>query len=200
MEKTLKLDELIAKVLINNTFNVITNVPGFGGTQVFDHLKKLSPTTSSLCLNEEASLSISTGAAIYGARSATLVKTHGLAKMANALCSTLSVGTNAANLIFAFDDTLGKSSDNIFDALKLIKGIEVPFVVLGKDPETEIMAAIIRSEKIKLPVVVYVDCEIINNSYPYKNEILPLIEFKFSKNPLQYVACPPLSKSLREIF
>jgi hypothetical protein len=116
--------QIIADTLINNQFEVITNVPGFGGTQVFEHIQKLAPPISSPCLNEEAAFSISTGAALYGSRAATLVKTHGLAKMANALCSTLSVGTNAANLIFAFDDTSGKSSDNIFNAKALIAGME----------------------------------------------------------------------------
>ena len=195
-----KLDLLVARALNNNGFNVITNVPGFGGTQVYNHLSNLAPQRASICLNEDAAVGISVGAAIFGSRAATLVKTHGLAKMANAVCSALSAGTNAANLVFAFDDTRGKSSDNIFDAKGLIKGMEVPFVVLQDAPESDILKAVRLSEKLRLPVVIYVDCERLGDVFPFSNVSTRFEGGPFVKNPLQFVACPMLAKSQREIF
>lgn len=195
-----RLDLLIAKALANNGVNVITNVPGFGGTQVYNHLSNIAPKCASICLNEEAAFSISVGAAVFGVRAAALVKTHGLAKMTNAICSALSVGTNAANLVFAFDDTSGKSSDNIFDAKGLIKGMEAPCVILQNDPESDILKAIQISEKLKLPVVIYIDCEKLGEEFPFSNASTRFEGGAFTKNPLQFVACPMLSKSQRGIL
>lgn len=196
----INLAGVIASTLTNHDFEVVTNVPGFGGTQVYDEVKKKKTRVASMCLNEEAAFSISTGASIYGARSALLVKTHGLTKMANALCSTLSVGANAANLVFAFDDTVGKSSDNIFDALGFIKGTEVPYVVMGEDPEHDIIKAIQISEQMQLSVVIYVDCETLNKLCPFIGTTSHYQGEKFSKRPLRFVACPPLSRMQRETF
>ncbi|MBF0104297.1 MAG: hypothetical protein HQM16_03110 [Deltaproteobacteria bacterium] len=234
-----QLNTVLATVLARNDFRVVTHVPGFGGTQVYDELTKLAPKTASICLNEEAAFSMATGAAIYGKRAATLVKTQGLTKMANALCSTLTVGNNAANLVIAFDDTAGKSSDNIFDAKGFIRGTESPYVIVGKDPQADVMRAIQLSEQLRLPVIVYVDCEKmdkfmsrnfkvdrarVHTSHDEETQPRPPRGFPsghqsqvsnlfrmvdqtsyyagecFKKDPVRYVACPPLSKLQREIF
>lgn len=198
-ETEIKLDALIAYALLENNFKVITHVPGFGGTQVFNHFEN-SKIKPKLCLNEEPAFSIATGASIYGSRAATLVKTHGLAKMSNAVCSTLSVGANAANLIFAFDDTTGKSSDNIFNAKKLILGLEIPFIEIATNPYQDIKDSIELSENLKLPVVVYVDCEKLGLSFNV--DVLQARNnfSSFKKKPLQYIACPPLSNLQLKVF
>ena len=195
-----ELYQIVADTLINNSFDVVTCVPGFGATQVFERILNTYPKLASQCFNEEAAFSVCTGASLFGARSACLVKTHGLAKMANAVCSTLSVGTNAANIIFAFDDSTGKSSDNIFDAKKLIEGLDAPFVIANDDIESSIDKAIEISERLKLPVIVYIDCEVLNKEYHYNSKKFKYSKTKFQKNPNQYVACPPLSKYQRAIF
>jgi TPP-dependent indolepyruvate ferredoxin oxidoreductase alpha subunit len=200
MMNTLELSAIIAETLLNQDFEVVSHVPGFGGTQVFERVTERAPSKGLFCLNEEAAFSISTGAAIFGSRSATLVKTQGLAKMANALCSTLSIGANGANLIFAFDDTAGKSSDNIFDAKVLIKGLEAPFLVLGQNAEESIIKATAWSESLRLPVIVYVDCENLKELQVFRGQIERRKRVDFKKDPTQYVACPPLSQFQRAVF
>lgn len=194
------MSQIIASSLINNDFDVVTHVPGFGGTQVFDEIAKKSPRMPTLCLNEEAAFSISTGASVYGKRAATLVKTHGLAKMANALCSTLSVGNNAANIVIAFDDTLGRSSDNIFDAKAFIAGTEAPYVIVGEDPESDIAKAVDLSEQLQLSVIVYVDCACLDKEFPLVMRTSLYTGSAFKKNPVRFVACPPLAQFQRANF
>jgi TPP-dependent indolepyruvate ferredoxin oxidoreductase alpha subunit len=196
----LKLDDLIAQTLVNHQFKIVINVPGYGGTQVFEKLTQSGCSNASIALNEEAAYSIAIGASLYGTRSAVLIKTHGLAKMMNALCSSLSTGTNYANLIFAFDDSAGKSSDNIFDAKKMIVGSECPFILLGNNPEDDINHAIELSEKLKLPVIILVDCEKMDEEHPFQNLHSEPQKLPFAKNPLQNVACPPLTKIQRKIL
>ena len=200
MRKQKELTELIASTLLKNGFKTITHVPGFGGTQVFNELNRKTGNNFPLSLNEEAAFSISIGSAIQGKRSATLIKTHGLTKMANALCSTLSIQSNAANLIFAFDDVEGKSSDNIFDSKRFIEGTEAPFVILGKNPEQEIGKAIDLSESLRLPVVIHVDCRNLGKNFEYNGDRTPQKKTKFKKNPLDYLACPPLTRFQRDRF
>jgi len=195
----LKLEDIITQSLIHHHFKTVVNVPGFGGTQVNEKLVQNESLNASIAFNEEAAYSITIGASIYGTRSATLVKTHGLAKMMNALCSSLSTGTNFANLIFAFDDSAGKSSDNIFDAKRMIEGSECPHIILGVEPEEDIVRAIELSEKTKLPVILLVDCEKMNEEYSYKKIQSEPPKLKLEKKPLQFVACPPLTKIQRKI-
>ena len=198
--KTLETYQIIAESLLSHDFAAITHVPGFGGTQVFNHLKSLNAKNASICLNEEAAFSIAVGASVFGGRSACLVKTHGLAKMANAICSTLSIQQNAANLVFAFDDTTGKSSDNIFGARSLIANLEAPYFILGENPEQTIIEAIELSETKRIPVLIYIDCEILHEKSSFIGLTAKTHPLKFSKDPIQYVACPPLSKLQRERF
>lgn len=195
-----QMSQVIASSLVNNDFDIVTHVPGFGGTQVFDEIAKISPKRPTLCLNEEAAFSISTGASVYGKRAATLVKTHGLVKMANALCSTLSVGNNAANIVIAFDDTSGRSSDNIFDAKAFIAGTEAPYIIVGEDPESDIAKAVDLSEQLQLSVIVYVDCAYLDKEFPLVMKTSLYTGGVFKKNPVRFVACPPLSKFQRDNF
>lgn len=133
--KTENLKSLIANSLQDFSFKIALNVPGYGGTEVFNLLHSMNCNINSqICLNEEAAFSLCTGASLYGSRTALLVKAHGLAKMGNALTTSMSIGTNAANLIFVFDDVEGKSSDNILNTLSLIQGMETPFVQLENCP------------------------------------------------------------------
>ncbi len=197
MKKT--LINIIAESLSQNEFHLF-NVPGYGGTDVLEIIKDKKEIKSFINLNEEAAFSISYGVSSNGKRSALLIKSQGFAKAANAITSSLSTETIAANLIFVFDDTAGKSSDNILRTKSLVKGTEAPYVQIGKDPGKEISDSIRLSEKAKLPVVVIVDCQKLMkefNSKVYKVSPKKIIN---SPNFLTRVACPILTRNQRDFL
>ena len=199
MSKILEVSlvEIISESLIINQFEAVFNVPGFGGSEVLENLKSKNKTKTFMNLNEEAAFSISYGVSSGGKRSALLIKSQGFAKAMNAVTSSLSTETAFANLIFVFDDTEGKSSDNILPTKKIVKSTEMPFIVLGKDPSEDIAKAIKISEKLKMPVAVIVDCKNLSSLFGNKIKKVPLKAVKPSSY-LERVACPILTKYQRE--
>ncbi|MDH4466501.1 MAG: thiamine pyrophosphate-dependent enzyme [Bacteriovoracaceae bacterium] len=200
--KTATLTELISDALECSDFKVALNVPGWGGTEVFAELNQSKNLIEHkfVCFNEEAAFSMTTGAALYGARSALLIKAHGLLKCANALTSTLSIGTTAAHLIFVFDDVYGKSSDNILNIRPVLAALEAPIVELTSNAFEEIQNAVQLSEKMKLPVIIYVDCDQIKNHFPYTlNTLAPHTE-KLERLPFHHLAAPIVTKFQREVL
>lgn len=199
MKNKKTLLEIIAMSLEANNFDSVFNVPGFGGTEVLDILQKNNKLKTFINLNEEAAFSISYGVSSNGKRSALLIKSQGFAKAANAITSSLSTETTSANIVFVFDDTQGKSSDNILSTTKLINGTETPLVKIGKSPSIDIGSAILLSEKLKLPVAILIDCKFLLKLYPSNiKKVTPkkLSRLKFSRR----VACPILTNYHREVL
>ena len=199
MKATKKLDliEVICKSLKSNSFETVFNVPGYGGSEVIKNLAQEKKIKTFINLNEEAAFSISYGVSSNGKRSALLIKSQGFAKAMNAITSSLSTETVSANLVFVFDDTEGKSSDNILPTKKIVESSEIPFVILGTDPSRDIASAIQRSEKLKLPFAIIVDCKKLKNYFSEKIQKIPL---KKTKIPCfsERLACPILTKYQRQ--
>ena len=191
------LVEIIAESLCANKFEAAFNVPGFGGSDVIDSLIKKDKLKTFINLNEEAAFSISYGVSSNGKRSALLIKSQGFAKALNAITSSLSTETASANLVFIFDDTEGKSSDNIIPTKKIVKSTEMPFIELGKNPGKDISNAIVLSEKLKIPVAIIIDCKNLNNSFSSKVSVAKIKPVKIS-GFTERVACPILTKYQRE--
>lgn len=191
------LIELISRTLIENNFEAIFNVPGFGGSEVTNDLIAKGHRKTFVNLNEEAAFSVAYGVSFCGKRSALLIKSQGFTKAMNALTSSLSTELRAANLVFVFDDTEGRSSDNILPTKAIIKGSEVPFVILNKDPSQEIAKAVSLSEKLKLPVAIYVDCKKLTAQYKLK---IKHVSQRKTKNThlMNRVACPILTNYQRK--
>jgi TPP-dependent indolepyruvate ferredoxin oxidoreductase alpha subunit len=195
----MKLDliEVISRTLELNSFEATFNVPGYGGTEVYDSLSRNRKIKTFINLNEEPAFSISYGVSSNGKRSALLIKSQGFTKAMNAITSSLSTDSVSANLIFVFDDTEGRSSDNILPTKKIVKSSEIPFQILGKNPSREIVLAIEKSEKLKLPVAIIVDCKKLKNEFEDKIE-------KAKKNKIKLpafterLACPVLTKYQRQ--
>lgn len=204
MSNKVTLTQLIAQFLRRQHFRVILNVPGWGGTEVFQTMQSDDQLPAPrLCFNEEAALSLATGASLYGARSALLIKAHGLLKAANALTSTLSTGVRAGQLIFVFDDVHGKSSDNILKIKPVMQSLEAPVIEVGlENPEEHLQQALKLSEKLELPVLIYVNCEHLDQEVPQSN--LKTNDFfsprPWQKNPFRYSAAPLVTAFQRSIF
>jgi TPP-dependent indolepyruvate ferredoxin oxidoreductase alpha subunit len=193
----ISLVEVISNALEFNEFEAVFNVPGFGGTDVLDVLQKRGKLKTFINLNEEAAFSISYGVSSNGKRSALLIKSQGFAKAMNAITSSLSTETVSSNLIFIFDDTEGKSSDNVLPTKNIVKSTEIPFLILGKEPSKDIAQAIRNSEKLKIPVAIIVDCKKLKDVF---NSKIEKVKQKKANTPtyLERLACPVLTGYQRE--
>lgn len=66
--------------MVDGGVSVVTNVPGAGGTEVFEAYRQLSASTGPVSFHEEVAFGIAHGASLAGERAAAIVKAHGLAK------------------------------------------------------------------------------------------------------------------------
>jgi TPP-dependent indolepyruvate ferredoxin oxidoreductase alpha subunit len=174
---------------------VVTNVPGFGGTQVLAEYLKIIRSVHPVSLHEEVAYSIAHGASLLGQRSATLVKAHGFAKAANAVIDSLSAGTTAGFVAMIFDDKLGKHSDSIFDVVALLRGLGVPHRVLqARHAYLDVLDAFRRSEELRLPVVLVVDADDLDQAAEYSPIRKRAPSPSYERDVSQHVVCPQLTQ------
>lgn len=119
--------EVIARSLIDLNVEVVTHVPGHGGTQSFDAFRSLSQRSPSISFHEEVAYTIAHGASLMGTRSCCLIKTHGFIKAMNSVVDSMSCGTTASFVTILFDDKTGKHSDNIFEIDPILYGCRIPY-------------------------------------------------------------------------
>jgi len=182
---------IIAQALKNASASVVTNVPGFGGTQVFEALRTISSETYLPSFHEEVAYSIAHGASLVGQRSATLIKAHGLAKAANSVVDSLSTGVMAGFVVLVFDDKQGKHSDSIFDVAAFLKGLAIP-CRSPKAPDLyhEVINAFERSEDLCLPVAVLIDCDDLSRTETYAPTQIQHSSYHYQRNVAHNVLCP----------
>ena len=193
--------QIIAQAIYDAGASVVTNVPGFGGTQVFDAFREISPRSHPNSFHEEAAYSIAHGASLVGQRSATVIKAHGLAKAANSVVDSLIAGTTAGFVIFIPDDKLGQHSDSIFDIAAFVRGLGIPYRKLQvQDIYRQVLDAFSRSEALQLPVVLLVDVDDIDQvgTYsPVQNSISPPT---YQRDVAQHVLCPLLAEYQHQVL
>jgi len=195
------LSPLIAQALIDARVSVCTHVPGYGGTETFRDYQKLVRRKVPYSFHEEVAYTITHAAGLVGARSACLIKTHGVAKAINSVLSSLSAGTRGGMVVFAFDDKQGSHSDNILNADALIRGTEMPFERIDlKDPYEHIHRAFERSESLGLPTCLIVDTAIIGREIPYQRRELTWQPPVFRSQPDANVVCPPRAPYQRAVL
>jgi len=187
-----------ARAIQDARAEIVTNVPGFGGTEIFAALCQTSSRSYPISFHEEVAFSIAHGASLVGKRSATLMKAHGVAKAANSIIDALSAGTTAGFVVFVFEDREGKHSDNIFDIAALFRGLKIPYRVptLGSIYR-EVLDAFNWSESMQLPVALLMNAgEIEENS-----EYIPVQRVKssirYKRDVTQHVLCPLLAEYQR---
>ena len=192
---------LIAQALVDGSASVVTNVPGFGGSQVFEAYCALASESCLPSFHEEVAYSIALGASLVGKRSATLLKAHGLAKAANSVVDSLSTGVRAGFVALVFDDKQGKHSDNIFDVAGLLEGLSIPF----QSPKAsglyhEVINAFERSENLGLPVAVLIDCDDLARTETYTPRRINCTSPSYHRNVAQNVLCPFLVEHQRAVL
>jgi TPP-dependent indolepyruvate ferredoxin oxidoreductase alpha subunit len=161
------LSEALATTLLDCAVSVVTHVPGYGATETFAAWNRIAPTPSPISFHEEPAFTIAHGAAVCGARSATLLKSHGLAKAANSAVDSLFAGTVAGFVSVIFDDATGAHSDCIFDVDALLRGIGIPFQRCNPGSATQALrAAFATSERLQLPVAIILDAADVHQEVP----------------------------------
>jgi TPP-dependent indolepyruvate ferredoxin oxidoreductase alpha subunit len=187
--------QVIAHAVDDAGATVVTNVPGFGGTQVLEEYLMIARSVHPVSLHEEVAYSIAHGAGLLGKRSATLVKAHGFAKATNAVLDSLSSGTTAGFVTLIFDDKLGKHSDSVFDVVAFLRGLRIPHRVLqARHAYLDVLDAFRRSEELRLPVVLVVDAEDLDEGaeyFPVRRRLPPPT---YEKDVSQHVVCPHLAQ------
>jgi len=192
---------IISQALNDASASVVTNVPGSGGSQVFE---AYSAIASAVCLpsfHEEVAYTIAHGASLVGQRSATLVKAHGLAKAANSVVDSLSTGVRAGFVVLVFDDKQGKHSDSIFDVAAFLKGLAIPFrSPKAHDLYHEVIDAFERSEDLCLPVAVLIDCDDLARTETYTPRRIKYTSQSYQRNVAHNVLCPFLVEYQRAVL
>ncbi len=192
---------IIAHAIGDAGASIVTNVPGFGGTQVFEALCEASSSAFLPSFHEEVAYSIAHGGSLVGQRSVTLIKAHGLAKAANSVVDSLSAGTTAGFVVLVFDDKLGKHSDSIFDVAALLQGLGIPYRTLQlQGMYREILDAFTRSEALQLPVALLVDTDDLDRVGTYVPVHGSTSSSSYQRDVLQHVVCPLLAGYQRQVL
>jgi TPP-dependent indolepyruvate ferredoxin oxidoreductase alpha subunit len=193
--------QVIAHAVDDAGTTVVTNVPGFGGTQVLAEYLRIVRSVHPVSLHEEVAYSIAHGAGLLGKRSATLVKAHGFAKAANAVVDSLSSGTTAGFVVMIFDDKLGKHSDSVFDVVALLRGLGIPHRVLqARHAYLDVMDAFRRSEELRLPVVLVVDADDLEQAAEYSPVRKKPPSPSYEKDVSQHVVSPHLAQYQHQVL
>lgn len=165
-------NEAIARAIINADTDLVTCVPGFGGTQIYEAWASLQQTEPIFSFHEEVAFASAFGAAICGKTSVMLTKVHGLAKAGNAVSDSLYMSINGAMLVLVFEDKTGHHSDNIMPAEPLVKGLQMPYLKANHNNAVSIInEAWQQSENIKNPVAVIFDADLVDQEIEFTNNI-----------------------------
>lgn len=183
--------DAIAKALISASAEIVTCVPGFGGTQVFNALQDHTGRPPLFSFHEEVAYAAAHGAAIAGSHSAMLCKVHGLAKAANAITDSLYMSFGGAMIVLVFEDKHGSHSDNILAAEPLLKGMRIPYLIPEKEELlSTVYAAFQKSETLKIPVAVLLDADVVNETIDFMECPFEYRKGKFERNLHDHLVVP----------
>lgn len=195
------LSHAIAQALIDLGVEVVTHVPGYGGSETFQAFNELSLRNNKFSFHEEAAYTIAHSAGICGKRSASLMKAHGLMKAANSVIDSLYSEITAGFVTIIFEDKSGKHSDNILEIVPILQGFPLRFVQSTASTIYEdVIKAFNESERLKLPVALLVDALEVKNetSFEQKSELKK--KFNYKRDIYQHVVHPMLSDYQYKVF
>jgi TPP-dependent indolepyruvate ferredoxin oxidoreductase alpha subunit len=196
-----RIDRAVAWALQDVGVRVVTHVPATSASAIFDAYNELMGATPCYAFNEEVAFTMAHGAALAGVRSATVIKSHGLAKAANSVIDSLTLGTTAGFVAVVLDDPNGRHSDNIFDLHDFLKGTGIPFKKAGSDTVyNDLVECFLWSEELNTPVALFVDSEQVSRETTCERRQLSPSGAKYQRDPLRHVLCPPLAAYQRKVL
>ncbi len=186
--------EAVAKALGDAGVGVVTSVPATGAWEVFAHFHRLKGGAAVPSLNEEPAFTMAHGAALTGTRSATILKSHGLAKAGNSVVDSLTSGTTAGFVVVVSYDSRGRHSDSIFPVIPFLEGIRIPFKnPIPENLYRETVDAFLWSESLGLPVALVLDVESLEREVGYTPLRVSPFGGAYARDPYRHVLCPPLT-------
>jgi TPP-dependent indolepyruvate ferredoxin oxidoreductase alpha subunit len=194
------VSDTIAFALQDLGVDIVTHVPGFGGSEVFESYKNVNSKNPPISFHEEVAYTICHGASIVGRRSACLIKAQGIAKAANSVVDSLYTSTNAGFVSFIFDDNVGSHSDNIMETENLLKGLSLPYIIA--DSVTiydDVVTAFHESEDLKLPLAIIINASEILSQVEFERQIYKK-NFAYNRDILQHVVHPLFAQYQYSIF
>jgi TPP-dependent indolepyruvate ferredoxin oxidoreductase alpha subunit len=193
--------EIVAGAIHDAGAGVVTHVPGFGASQVFDAFRRLSGDDCTISFHEEVAYTIAHGAALTGRRAATVIKAHGLAKAANSVVDSLAAGTTAGFLTIVADDRRGQHSDSILDVSALLDGLGLPhYAPQPRDAYNGVVSAFARSERQQLPVALVLDSEALAQSTAETPRLLSLPAAPvYRREVTRHLVCPVFADYQRRV-
>jgi TPP-dependent indolepyruvate ferredoxin oxidoreductase alpha subunit len=193
--------DAIAKGLVDLGVEVVTNVPGYGGSETFSSYRSQSMKNPPNSFNEEVAYSIAHGASIVGKRSALLTKAHGIAKAGNAILDSLYTELTAGFVTIIFEDKIGDHSDNIMEVEPILQGFYFPYE-LGKAETVynDVIKCFHESEKRKIPIALLVDAADINKEISFQPKLNAKTNFIYERDILKHVVSPLLSDYQSKVF
>lgn len=191
----------IAQALIDLGVEVVTHVPGYGGTETFQAFNELSMKSNKYSFHEEAAYTISHSASICGKRSVALMKSHGLMKAANSVIDSLYTEINAGFVTIIFEDKSGKHSDNILEIVPVLQGLPMNFIQSATATiYNDVINAFLESEIRKSPVILLVDSLEVKNETSFEQNINLKKKFSYKRDIFQHVVHPMLSDYQYKVF
>ncbi|MHB8907652.1 MAG: thiamine pyrophosphate-dependent enzyme [Syntrophales bacterium] len=198
---SVRIDKALAWALQDAGVKVVTHVPATGATAIFDAYNGLTGGTPCYSFNEEVAFTMAHGAALAGARSAAVIKSHGLAKAANSVIDCLTLGTTAGFVAVVLDDPAGRHSDNIFGLEEFLKGTGMPFRKAGRETVyADLLECLLWSEALRTPVALFVTSDLVSQETACERKTLRPSEAIYRRDPLLHVLCPPLAAYQRKVL
>ncbi|MDQ7817566.1 MAG: thiamine pyrophosphate-dependent enzyme [Melioribacteraceae bacterium] len=191
----------IAQALIDLGVEVVTHVPGYGGTETFQAFNELSMKNNKYSFHEEAAFTIAHSASICGKRSASLMKSHGLMKAANSVIDALYTEINAGFVTIIFEDRSGKHSDSILEIVPILQGLPLNFIQSSTATiYNDVIKAYHESEKRKSPVALLVDSLEVKNETSFEQKSNLKKTFTYKRDVYQHIIHPMLSDYQYKVF
>lgn len=198
---SVRIDRAVAWALQDAGVKVVTHVPATGATAIFDACNEAMGAAPCYSFNEEVAFTMAHGAALAGARSAAVIKSHGLAKAANSVIDCLTLGTTAGFVAVVLDDPAGRHSDNIFALEDFLKGTGMPFKKAARDTVyADLLECFLWSEELKTPVALFVNSDLVSQETACERRTLRPSEAQYRRDPLRHVLCPPLAAYQRKVL
>ena len=192
--------DTIAYALQDLGVDIITHVPGYGGSETFESYKKINMKNPPISFHEEVAYTICHGASIVGKRSACLIKAQGVAKAANSVVDSLYTSVTAGFVTFIFDDNVGSHSDNIMETEALLKGLSLPYIIA--DSVTiydDVINTFHKSEEEQRPFAIIINATEILKETEFEQQNFRKA-FAYKRDILQHVVHPLFAQYQYDTF
>ena len=117
-----KAAHAISQALIDLGVDIVTHVPGYGGSDTFQAYIEMGMRRLPISFHEEAAFTIAHSAANLRKTIGGIMKAHGFMKAMNSISDSLYSEISAGFVTIIFEDASGKHSDSILEIIPVFEG------------------------------------------------------------------------------